>query len=452
LKGFSSVSSRYCNSNNHKGRLNNYLPMKSPINPLPFEGSQTELAGNVSSHDKSNDRQPRRHHATIRRFWREILPSSGFFCVFHKQTVLKQCTNSVDSFTLYVQWPIFLVGRDVSPLPRLPATPARATCIARDLSLSLSRPVSSGAVMSGPVLHHLPVDASVHHFNSLDYGFGTGESSFVGSDATCGAVAHCAFSQYLNLEPMRTSVSFADTPGALAAAAPSESGVAQARDASSGDRPMEQQQKKMGVECVTTSGRTGVAEELSTSQTFAEVRLRSFPTLRVQPCASTPRFIVPTTTSGAFSGDKQLTSFRFPTSSRHFPAQAFPPPNFGDMDIQQQADALMSKVRSLPTRTTRRFVMTHQRKTLASPATSPRFRRKATNTSLRLCRRDKKHNSDTHPSLFPTPISHHRDRFEPSPRARSKPCLMNPTSARTRYVLHRGCRQTPPPTARFPMP
>ena len=69
-----------------------------------------------------------------------------------------------------------------------------------------------------------------------------------------------------------------------------------------------------------------------------------------------------------------------------------------------------------------------------------------------VCRRDKKHNSDTHPSLFPTPISHHRDRFEPSPRARSKPCLMNPTSARTRYVLHRGCRQTPPPTARFPMP
>ena len=95
--------------------------------------------------------------------------------------------------------------------------------------------------MSGPVSCHLPVDASLHSFNSLDGGFGTGESSFLAgsSDATCGAAAVRAVSQYLNLEPMRAVVSFADTPGQLAQPAPSEVLVARERDAARGDRPWE---------------------------------------------------------------------------------------------------------------------------------------------------------------------------------------------------------------------
>ena len=127
--------------------------------------------------------------------------------------------------------------------------------------------------MSGPVSCHLPVDASLHSFNSLDYGFGAGESPFLAgsADATCGFAAVRAVSQYLNLEPMRAGVSFADTPGQLAQPAPSEALVARERDAARGDRPWEEQQ--LGVDALTASGRTGAAEDVSTSHDVAEVRL-----------------------------------------------------------------------------------------------------------------------------------------------------------------------------------
>jgi len=156
--------------------------------------------------------------------------------------------------------------------------------------------------MSGPVSCHLPVDASLHSFNSLDYGFGAGESPFLAgsADATCGVAAVRAVSQYLNLEPMRAGVSFADTPGQLAQPAPSEALVARERDAARGDRPWEEQQ--LGVDALTASGRTGAAEDVSTS---------------------------------------------------HDVAEAFPPLNFGDLDVEQQADALFSKgpMRTLSART-----------------------------------------------------------------------------------------------------
>ena len=174
--------------------------------------------------------------------------------------------------------------------------------IARDLPRALPDEVSSGAVMSGPVSCHLPVDASLHSFNSLDYGFGTGESPFLAgsSDATCGAAAVRAVSQYLNLEPMRAVVSFADTPGQLAQPAPSEALVARERDAARGDRPWEEQQ--LGVDELTASGRTGAVEDVSTSHDVAEVRLGLFRTPHTRGAPSIRGFDAHATARAAFSG------------------------------------------------------------------------------------------------------------------------------------------------------
>ena len=156
--------------------------------------------------------------------------------------------------------------------------------------------------MSGPVSCHLPVDASLHSFNSLDYGFGTGESPFLAgsSDATCGAAAVRAVSQYLNLEPMRAVVSFADTPGQLAQPAPSEALVARERDAARGDRPWEEQQ--LGVDELTASGRTGAVEDVSTSHDVAEVRLGLFRTPHTRDAPSIRGFDAHATARAAFSG------------------------------------------------------------------------------------------------------------------------------------------------------
>lgn len=157
-------------------------------------------------------------------------------------------------------------------------------------------------MMSGPVSCHLPVDASLHSFNSLDYGFGTGESPFLAgsSDATCGAAAVRAVSQYLNLEPMRAVVSFADTPGQLAQPAPSEALVARERDAARGDRPWEEQQ--LGVDELTASGRTGAVEDVSTSHDVAEVRLGLFRTPHTRGAPSIRGFDAHATARAAFSG------------------------------------------------------------------------------------------------------------------------------------------------------
>lgn len=178
--------------------------------------------------------------------------------------------------------------------------------------------ISSGAVMSGPVSYHLPVDASLHSFNSLDNGFGAGESPFLAgsADATCGVAAVRAVSQYLNLEPMRAGVSFADTPGQLAPPAPSEALVARERDTARGDRPWEEQQ--LGVSSLTASGRTGAAEDVSTSHDVAEVCPGPFRTLIMRCAPSIRGFGARATARPAFSGDARLTAtLRFPPRHDH---------------------------------------------------------------------------------------------------------------------------------------
>jgi hypothetical protein len=237
--------------------------------------------------------------------------------------------------------------------------------------------------MSGPVSCHLPVDASLHSFNSLDYGFGAGESPFLAgsADATCGVAAVRAVSQYLNLEPMRAGVSFADTPGQLAQPAPSEALVARERDAARGDRPWEEQQ--LGVDALTASGRTGAAEDVSTSHDVAEVRLGLFRTSDTRGAPSIRGFLGHATARAAFSGDKHLTAtLRFPPRHDRRIPQAFPPLNFGDLDVEQQADALFSKVRLPSGLPSPRSPRTPRRTTLAPPHVAS-FSERA-NTSLRL--------------------------------------------------------------------
>ena len=216
---------------------------------------------------------------------------------------------------------------EASRVPVCPRTPARAsTHRARPPTRTNPDDVSSGAVMSGPVSCHLPVDASLHSFNSLDYGFGAGESPFLAgsADATCGVAAVRAVSQYLNLEPMRAGVSFADTPGQLAQPAPSEALVARERDAARGDRPWEEQQ--LGVSSFNASGRTGAAEDVSTSHDVAEVRLGLFRTLDTRGAPLIRGFGAHATARPAFSGDARLTAtLRFPSRHDTHPA-GFPSP------------------------------------------------------------------------------------------------------------------------------
>ena len=300
--------------------------------------------------------------------------------------------------------------------------------------------------MSGPVSCHLPVDASLHSFNSLDYGFGAGESPFLAgsADATCGVAAVRAVSQYLNLEPMRAGVSFADTPGQLAQPAPSEALVARERDAARGDRPWEEQQ--LGVDALTASGRTGAAEDVSTSHDVAEVRLGLFRTSDTRGAPSIRGFLGHATARAAFSGDQHLTAtLRFPPRHDRRIPQAFPPLNFGDLDVEQQADALFSKVRLPSGLPSPRSPRTPRRTTLAPPhvalvfgtrehVTSSLDRQKdhpLTPFSRRLARRA-------------TDATRIRDRCARSPRARSRRFSMNPTSARTSYApAPRTSRDTP---------
>jgi len=300
--------------------------------------------------------------------------------------------------------------------------------------------------MSGPVSCHLPVDASLHSFNSLDYGFGTGESPFLAgsSDATCGAAAVRAVSQYLNLEPMRAVVSFADTPGQLAQPAPSEALVARERDAARGDRPWEEQQ--LGVDELTASGRTGAVEDVSTSHDVAEVRLGLFRTPHTRGAPSIRGFDAHATARAAFSGRAPDRDSSFsPRHGRHIP-QAFSPLNFGDLDVEQQADALFSKVRLPSGFASPRSPRTPRRPTLAPPHVAS-FSESA-NTSLRVFVDRRKHAPLTPFSSTPraprSSATRNRDRCARSPRARSRRFSMNPTSARTRYVpAPRTSRDTP---------
>jgi hypothetical protein len=305
--------------------------------------------------------------------------------------------------------------------------------------------------MSGPVSCHLPVDASLHSFNSLDYGFGAGESPFLAgsADATCGVAAVRAVSQYLNLEPMRAGVSFADTPGQLAQPAPSEALVARERDAARGDRPWEEQQ--LGVDALTASGRTGAAEDVSTSHDVAEVRLGLFRTSDTRGAPSIRGFLGHATARGAFSGDKHLTAtLRFPPRHDRRIPQAFPPLNFGDLDVEQQADALFSKVRLPSKLPSPRSPRTPRRTTLAPPHVAS-FSERA-NTSLRLSI-DKKNTPLTPFSSTPRAPRSGRDANQGPMRtlsARTFETLLDESNVRENEVRP-GARERAAirPTARF---
>ena len=319
--------------------------------------------------------------------------------------------------------------------------------IARDLPRALPDEVSSGAVMSGPVSCHLPVDASLHSFNSLDGGFGTGESSFLAgsSDATCGAAAVRAVSQYLNLEPMRAVVSFADTPGQLAQPAPSEVLVARERDAARGDRPWEEQQ--LGVDELTASGRTGAAEDVSTSHDVAEVRLGLFRTPHTRGAPSIRGFDAHATARAAFSGRAPDRDSSFSPARRPTHPAGFLSPELrrlgrrttGGHAVQQGTSSLRLRLLAIAPNAAATDARASARRLVFG---------KREHTSLRVFVDRRKHAPLTPFSSTPraprSSATRNRDRCARSPRARSRRFSMNPTSARTRYVpAPRTSRDTP---------
>ena len=317
--------------------------------------------------------------------------------------------------------------------------------IARDLPRALPDEVSSGAVMSGPVSCHLPVDASLHSFNSLDYGFGTGESPFLAgsSDATCGAAAVRAVSQYLNLEPMRAVVSFADTPGQLAQPAPSEALVARERDAARGDRPWEEQQ--LGVDELTASGRTGAVEDVSTSHDVAEVRLGLFRTPHTRGAPSIRGFDAHATARAAFSGRAPDRDSSFSPAPRPTHPAGFLSPELrrlgrrttGGRAVQQGTSSLRLRLPAIAPNAAATDARASARRLV--------FGKREHVTS---CFDRRKHAPLTPFSSTPraprSSATRNRDRCARSPRARSRRFSMNPTSARTRYVpAPRTSRDTP---------
>ena len=314
--------------------------------------------------------------------------------------------------------------------------------------------------MSGPVSCHLPVDASLHSFNSLDGGFGTGESSFLAgsSDATCGAAAVRAVSQYLNLEPMRAVVSFADTPGQLAQPAPSEVLVARERDAARGDRPWEEQQ--LGVDELTASGRTGAAEDVSTSHDVAEVRLGLFRTPHTRGAPSIRGFDAHATARAAFSGRAPDRDSSFSPARRPTHPAGFLSPELrrlgrrttGGHAVQQGTSSLRLRLLAIAPNAAATDARASARRLVFG---------KREHTSLRVFVDRRKHAPLTPFSSTPraprSSATRNRDRCARSPRARSRRFSMNPTSARTRYVpAPRTSRDTPdrpfPRSKRTPQP
>ena len=301
--------------------------------------------------------------------------------------------------------------------------------------------------MSGPVSCHLPVDASLHSFNSLDGGFGTGESSFLAgsSDATCGAAAVRAVSQYLNLEPMRAVVSFADTPGQLAQPAPSEVLVARERDAARGDRPREDPQR--GVDELTASGRTGAAEDVSTSHDVAEVRLGLFRTPHTRGAPSIRGFDAHATARAAFSGRAPDRDSSFSPARRPTHPAGFLSPELrrlgrrttGGHAVQQGTSSLRLRLLAIAPNAAATDARASARRLVFG---------KREHTSLRVFVDRRKHAPLTPFSSTPraprSSATRNRDRCARSPRARSRRFSMNPTSARTRYVpAPRTSRDTP---------
>lgn len=202
--------------------------------------------------------------------------------------------------------------------------------------------------MAEPLAFHLPQDASLHSlnsFNSFDFGFFADASL---SDAACGLAAKMAFTQTATGDATRLAPSAEyPTREALANPAPSAADVASARvsgrDGETRETRDEQQLALAGAE------RALAGEVASTSRDAMEVSayIRDDAFLRDGSAPSVPRDDARNAPRAAFPEAREPRACSFSHARSASTSQVFPPLDFGDMSVDQQADALFSKVRHL---------------------------------------------------------------------------------------------------------
>lgn len=209
-----------------------------------------------------------------------------------------------------------------------------------------NRPTRSrvDTLMAEPLAFHLPLDAGLHSFNSFDsFGFFSGDFAAEG----CGASAlKMSFTQGTNGDVARATPAPEYQPRmSLARQSPAASDVLEARAETPGAARWSSEQQLNDASLVGYGRPScGVA---STSHDATEVRLDftddylilGSPLARAasldRGVSRRPRRRLPRVFSFSHADDS------------HAPAQVLPL-NFGDMDVEQQADALFGKVRTLP--------------------------------------------------------------------------------------------------------
>ena len=205
--------------------------------------------------------------------------------------------------------------------------------------------------MAEPLAFHLPLDAGLHSFNSFDsFGFFSGDFAVEG----CGASAlKMSFTQGTNGDVARAAPTTEYQPRMpLARQSPAASDVLEARAETPGAARWSSEQQLNDASLVGYGRPScGVA---STSHDAAEVRLDF----------TDDYLILGSPLARAASLDRGVSrrprrrlrrvfSFSHADDS-HAPAQVLPL-NFGDMDVEQQADALFGKVRTRPIAPARRI-------------------------------------------------------------------------------------------------
>lgn len=205
--------------------------------------------------------------------------------------------------------------------------------------------------MAEPLAFHLPLDAGLHSFNSFDsFGFFSGDFAVEG----CGASAlKMSFTQGTNGDVARATPAPEYQPRmSLARQSPAASDVLEARAETPGAARWSSEQQLNDASLVGYGRPScGVA---STSHDAAEVRLDF----------TDDYLILGSPLARAASLDRGVSrrprrrlrrvfSFSHADDS-HAPAQVLPL-NFGDMDVEQQADALFGKVRTRPIAPARRI-------------------------------------------------------------------------------------------------
>ena len=192
--------------------------------------------------------------------------------------------------------------------------------------------------MAEPLAFQLPQDASLHSlnsFNSFDFGFFADASL---SDAACGLAAKMAFTQTATGDATRLAPSAEyPTREALANPAPSAADVASARVSGRDGETRDEQQLALAGEVASTSRD---AMEVS-----AYIRDDAF--LRDGSAPSVPRDDARNAPRAAFPEAREPRACSFSHARSASTSQVFPPLDFGDMSVDQQADALFSKVRHL---------------------------------------------------------------------------------------------------------